>query len=276
MIDGGQGFFKICLSIMPEDFISSSVDDSEYLIPVKKRRFSEGGSVGGSDKCTSVKKLFLLCIVPDIVETYENIKILFDLVKLNNISFKLLADFKLILIINGLQTAKSTYPCPYCFVTLQDLKTSIKNDKQYPLKTYGDLRRDYNKFSSNQISRKNARLCNSTVNDPLFNESDETLVIEKCVIPELHILLGFVNHLFFDGLVPLVGREKALIWPEKLCIVSKGYHGKVFEGTPVEELVARVSGEDSTFEIWLICVPIQRNNFALKMIQKGRLDRHQR
>lgn len=33
----------------------------------------------------SVTKLIMLCIVPDIKETYENVKFLFDLIKLNNI-----------------------------------------------------------------------------------------------------------------------------------------------------------------------------------------------
>jgi hypothetical protein len=36
---------------------------------------------------------------------------------------------------------------------------------------------------------------------------------EKVIIPELHIIQGFVNHLFWDGIVPLLGRENSMKWP---------------------------------------------------------------
>ncbi|CAH0550993.1 unnamed protein product [Brassicogethes aeneus] len=75
------------------------------------------------------------------------------------------------------------------------------------LKTYGDLRNSYEKFRSFGKNKKFARDCHITINPPLFQEDDEVHVIEKCVIPELHILQGYVNHLFWNGLVPLLGRD---------------------------------------------------------------------
>lgn len=52
MADGGQGFFKICLTILPENY-SAELDsgvDSDYdaaEIPTKTRKlYSEGGSTG--------------------------------------------------------------------------------------------------------------------------------------------------------------------------------------------------------------------------------------
>ena len=41
---------------------------------------------------------------------------------------------------------------------------------------------------------------------------------------------GFVNHVFWQGLVPLLGMETALKWPMKLKQIPKNYHGRVFEG----------------------------------------------
>lgn len=46
-----------------------------------------------------------------------------------------------------------------------------------------------------------------------------------------------LNHLFWDGLVPLIGREKALIWPRKLNLIQKSYHGEVFEGNACRTLL---------------------------------------
>ena len=171
MADGGQGFFKICMSVMPEN----QVDQDNSLgengeVPVKKRKYNEGGSIGNMSKVTSVHKLIMLCAVPSIKESYDNIKVLFDLTNINNISYKFISDFKLILIINGQQTATSMYPCPYCFVSLKTLKScqDVEDNEQLQclerededvvgnigesdhenlnLKTYGDLRKDYKNF----------------------------------------------------------------------------------------------------------------------------------
>ena len=62
-------------------------------------------------------------------------------------------------------------------------------------------------------------------------------VIEKCIIPELHILQGFVNNIFWEVLCPVVGREKALLWPGNLNLIPKDYHGSLFEGNACKELL---------------------------------------
>lgn len=159
--------------------------------------------------------------------------------------FKLVCDFKLMLLVNGIQTAVSTCPCPYCFITLNDLRKF--NDLDYTcrdnsdssgrLKTYGDLKNDFLKFKSLNKEKKLAATCHSTVNSPLIEEADDVCVLEKCVIPELYIVLGFFNHLFWDGLVPLLTEEVALLWPKKMNLVSKNYHGRQFEGNACRKLL---------------------------------------
>lgn len=241
MADGGQNFFKLCLTILPDDYFEEENSEDP---PLKKRKtYSEGGSIGEKAKLTSVKRTIMLCIVPDIKETYENVKILFELTAVNKISFKFVSDFKLMLLVNGMQTATATYPCPYCSITLNDLRqfkdprSAFDENENYALKNYGDLRSDYQKFVSLKMDKKNASQCHSVVNSPLFDEDDKVCVIEKCIIPELHIMLGYTNHLFWDGLVPLLGEEKALLWPQKLNLVVKNYHGRQFEGNACRELL---------------------------------------
>lgn len=250
MADGGQGFFKISMTVLPKNYspeldcsINDSESDDDSNFPKKKRStYAEGGSVGKDAKLTSVNKLIMLCIVPEIKESYENIEILFNLTNINNIPFKFVSDFKIILIVNGQQTATSMYPSPYCFVTLRHLRNNAESNNEetasneengsesgdiessfldscdtgcMKLKTYGDLQTDYETFCSLGKNKKYAMQCHNTINAPLFNEDKDKYVIEKCLIPELHILQGFVNHMFWDGLVPLLGRENALIWPKK-------------------------------------------------------------
>ena len=48
---------------------------------------------------------------------------------------------------------------------------------------------------------KIARDCRSTINKALFEEDDNIKVIDKCVLPQLHLMQDFVNHMFFNGLV---------------------------------------------------------------------------
>lgn len=265
-MDGGQGFLKLCLTLWPDDDISrhdfeneQSDNDSvsaEGRTERKKRTsYAEGGLMSKKPKLTSAKRIILLAIVPDAKETYANVKLLFELSNLNNIPFKFVADFKLLLIINGQQTASAMYPCPYCFVSLKDLRNTEESDlveqnnaaasssanieinSSKRLKTYGDLRKDFEKFCATGRNKKYAKDCHSTIHPPLFEENDHVTVLEKCIIPELHILQGFVNHLFFRGLVPLVGQEKALLWPKKLSVISKGYHGGCFEGNACRKLL---------------------------------------
>ncbi|GLV46572.1 hypothetical protein CBL_20877, partial [Carabus blaptoides fortunei] len=132
------------------------------------------------------------------------------------------------------QTATATYPCPYCFITLSELHTFGKltgdADKEESmeidvddiiLKTFKNLKDDYNKFKCFGKDKKYAKECHSA----------------KCVLPELHLLQGFTNHLFWNGIVPAVGREKALLWPSKLKLVAKNYQCEIFEGNACQKLL---------------------------------------
>lgn len=237
MADGGQGFFKVCFSLLPDTDSDLDVPDDTLGEPETKKPKME--HVGTKAKLTSVKRTIILCIVPDIKETYYNLHFLFNLININRISFRFVSDFKVLLIINGQQTATSSFPCPYCYVPLKDLRNAdnAQSEKSLTLKTYGDLKEDYQRFCALGKNIKQAKESHSTVNLPIFNENDDTYVLEKCIIPELHILQGFVNHVFWDGLVPLLGRNTALLWPEKLNLVQKGYHGEVFEGNACRKLL---------------------------------------
>ncbi|GLV37490.1 hypothetical protein CBL_10545 [Carabus blaptoides fortunei] len=167
--------------------------------------------------------------------------------EVNEIPFKFSSDLKLILIINGQQTAIATYLCPYCFITLSELHTFGKltgdADKEESmeidvddiiLKTYKNLKDDYNKFKCFGKDKK------SEYKDVVNDEEEDDInmyVLQKCVLPELHLLQGFTNHLLWNGIVPAVGREKALLWPLKLKLVAKNYQGEIFEDNACRKLL---------------------------------------
>lgn len=147
MADSGQGFFKISMCVLPEDYLKSESEDFEETIDEavsKRARYKDGGTSCKKAQLTSVKRLILLCVVPKIKESYFNLSLLFDLTQLNKIPFKFVSDFKLLLTVNGQQTATASFPCPFCFTSLNDLK--YKENVESSLKTYGDLIKDYEKF----------------------------------------------------------------------------------------------------------------------------------
>ncbi|XP_043473381.1 uncharacterized protein LOC122505669 isoform X2 [Leptopilina heterotoma] len=208
LADGGQGFFKMFLTLISQNYnlenenntaneINENVDPES---PTEKRcRYSGGAVTGRKAKLTSVNRLIILCLVPKIKETYENLELLFQLPKLNNIPFKFVADFKLILMVNGQQTATSMFPCPYCCISLRSLRSSndernensVSNKKidflhleSRDLKTYWQLKNDFEAFCKAGKDKKVAPHFHSTINALLFEESDDLCVLEKCIVPE--------------------------------------------------------------------------------------------
>ena len=252
MADGGQGFLKVCLTILPENYSSDdeSVAGCGDFSPVdgvisssKRSAYKDGGGIG-SYKLTSVKRVLILCIVPDCVESHANMKQLFDITCLNDISFLFVADFKLLLTCLGCQTATASFPCPYCLIPLKEITSSVKDEglaNKFEDRTFGSLAESQVKFVNEYGSqRKLAKLCNSTVESPLMSELPSVLVLDKCPPEELHCLQGFVNHTFFHGLVKTLGsEEKALKFPKALNLISKDYHGKCFEGNACRKMIQK-------------------------------------
>ena len=255
MADGGQGFLKICLTILPQDYETEAVDsDSDIDQPPKPKRstYAEGGSMKHKRKLTGVNRLIMVCTVPDVKETWKNMELLFSLSKLNNIPYKFVSDYKLLLICLGLQTAVSSFPSPYCHVSLRTLRNKAEPDVVDGKgcgdpRTFGSLRKDHEKFLELKCNKARAKDCYSTVNPPIFCEDDSVLVSEKCIFPELHNIMGVVNHTFFKGVVPTIGEDKAFLWPQKLGVAVAGYHGRTFEGGACRKMCKnsdRLLGQD--------------------------------
>ena len=177
MADGGQGFFKICLSVIPEDDAEQLTEPREYL-KQERSLYKDGGTFSKYSKITGVNRLIMLCCVPDVQETYDNIKTLFDMTQLNNIPFKFVSDFKVMLTVNGKQTATAKYPSPYCSVTLNELRdipedtpnSYNKVERCHKLLTYGDLKGNYNRFRQHGEDKKYAKDCHSCINPPCLRK----------------------------------------------------------------------------------------------------------
>lgn len=103
-IDSGGGSLKVCLNVLPEN-------DPEYF-----KKYKSAG----------INKLFIIGLGPKLSESYANIKSLFETLDLQSIcgicSYTFAADFKLIMILLGLQSNSSTHTCPWCDVNVKEME----------------------------------------------------------------------------------------------------------------------------------------------------------
>lgn len=98
-IDGGGGFLKITLSIVPRMSVR----------PTK------------SFKDSGVKRLHIIALAPKLPEKYEYVRLIWNLLELDNFEYVVAGDLKIINIIVGIMAHSSSNPCPYCEIGKNNL-----------------------------------------------------------------------------------------------------------------------------------------------------------
>ena len=115
-LDGGQGFFKVIVSIFKANY------DPEITFSIEE----EPGS-----RLSGANRLQVLAIAEDIQEHYENLRIIVNKLQLNNIDKVTACDLKLINVLIGISSHSGKFACPYCE---GDMFFQLAN-----LRTFGDL-----------------------------------------------------------------------------------------------------------------------------------------
>lgn len=96
-IDGGRGFLKVCLSVLPE--FDDDADSSAEKEKSGRQTYAEGILAKKSLE-SGVKKLFILAVCPHVQEHYENVSILWEKLCMNEFDATLAPDLKLANIID--------------------------------------------------------------------------------------------------------------------------------------------------------------------------------
>ena len=130
-LDGGGSFFKVSLSLISEH-------QTEQQSPVKK---SIKLASSENFKNTGVKKQLIVAISENTPETFGNVKLILDLMQVNELIDKLIlsCDMKLANIICGIQSHSSKHPCYWCNIE----STSLNNCGQ--LRIFGTIREQHQK-----------------------------------------------------------------------------------------------------------------------------------
>lgn len=222
-VDGGGAFMKFCLSIF-------SVDNDS-----KPRRRSKMES---SFRNSSVKKIIIICIIPELQETHSNVRKVMELLNFTNldIKFTFAMDFKLANIVAGIQAHGCTFPCLWCECPKKDFSTV--RSKQYPLRTLGGVRSNAIEFRrSPKAEAKDFKNC---VNEPLIHAPDNDIFLRHIPPPELHMLLRITNKIFKEMEKSHTGKMVAEEWIQKLGITRPAYHSNDFNGNMCKQILINV------------------------------------
>ena len=220
-MDSGGGFLKLCMTIQPHDQSAASPTSRRKLLSEKMPSLSQD---------SSVKKLFIIAISPDVDENYRNLLKMWNLLRLTQAQFGFISamDLKLGNIMFGLMSHSSNHPCTWCDASKKRLH------EKGAIRTLGTIRELYWKFQSSGKDISKGKEYGNCVHAPIFKESDDTKVIDMYPPPELHLLLGAVNTLYL-GLVS--SWPDASTWTDAIHVTREAMHGGSFTGNSCKKLL---------------------------------------
>lgn len=216
-LDNGGNFFKVCLQLVDQEEIGRYPQQSSMFNHKKKLS-------------TGINKLLIIAIAEDIKENYSNLSIILNLLELDKIKFVVASDLKIANLLCGIQSHASKHPCCYCEISSECLIQCGQ------LRTFGSLHRDFTAFSSS--TKAKAMEFNNSIHQPLLQEHEDVKVLNVIPPPELHLLLGIVNHLFvkMKNIWPEVNQ-----WPEMIHVKPAPYQGgEQFNGPACHKLLQHI------------------------------------
>ena len=217
-LDGGGGFFKLCLSIF-------DVNSPESVITKAAKKYKD----------TGVKKVLLIAISPGIQENYINVKKIWLETKIHQLKYKYMiaTDLKLINIILGLQNHSSLHPCPWCEANKYNLQNKGKQ------RTFASLLEHYFNFYDANVGKEVAKDYGNVIHPPILDVEDKnTPVIHHVPPPELHLMMGPTNHLI-DALCKVW--PGCIAWLQSLNLYEVDYFGGKYEGDDCRKILRKIS-----------------------------------
>ena len=213
-IDGSKGFLKFYLGV---------IDRATKESPPQKCLLTDRLA-----KDTGVKHQMLVAVVEELPETFENVCQIWSLIQVDWVNAIVACDLKLANILCGLQAHSSSHPCYWCSIDFTN------QEKAGALRILGSLRESYKSFLSAGSILAKAKHTGNVVHLPILSGADDTLILDIFPPPELHLLLGVVNH--------IVQKMKSVwpnaeIWPTPLNMKLSPYHGGMFEGNDCRKLL---------------------------------------
>ncbi|KAJ8671673.1 hypothetical protein QAD02_002932 [Eretmocerus hayati] len=229
-LDGGGGSLKICFSIQN----LSENDGAEESSPtkVKRARISKRFSDAG------VEKIFIIGLVESCQDNYDNISMLWSMLKLNDIGRKYAIDLKVANLMAGLMAHGASFPCPWCRAPKDQL--SLPCSKVRRIREISDHFLLWENAGAKKNLYKEFKNC---IHKPIFTGDPDKPIIDIIVPPELHIMLGIVNFLY-DNMFKEI-EEVTLDWAKFCNVNRKVFSSKRFDTWLTAGLESKLEGDFS-------------------------------
>ncbi|XP_047139778.1 uncharacterized protein LOC124815287 [Hydra vulgaris] len=207
-IDSGGGSLKVIVKLF--DPTKDRTEDSSSL-----------GSYSGAN--TSL----VLAYCERVSENHSNMTMIVEKLKLHECKYSLASDMKLINILLGISAHGGKYACAWCEGSSELFSGELR--------TFQSLNNYYELYSSAGSPVKRMKEYKNVINPCLLKIEDKSLsIIREIPLPELHLLMGFVNHVaeFIMQLWP-----GFIDWVKSIGCLRKGFHGGTFEGNTCREIL---------------------------------------
>ena len=180
----------------------------------------------------------IIALVPNIQESYVNVKHILEKVDISAIQFALSADIKMYLTLIGKQSAGCTCNCPFC-------------EGQSPwsegcwLLTVGRLKQLHNNFVAEGSDVRQAKLHGNVFHQPLVSGDDDEKILNMLAPPENHLLTGVVGKVVLE--MEKAGwstQKQGELWVREFLrrenCSKASYHGtNSFEGNQARSLLRK-------------------------------------
>ena len=228
------------------------VDDDLSSPPKSKpKKWSYAdGACSNQLKDSGVRRLMIIGIVESINESYQNLKMLTELLNINALKnldgaiYSNAFDMKVANAFFGISTATSSCPCVWC-----QMKRALFSDDPTSsgglLRTLGLIRKWATKYQAdtakhmgkNKLSTADYFSC---VNMPLCDYPDSTLILDILPPMELHLILGMVNDIY-DVLDAILSKKECSVeakdWSLPLGLKRPALHQGQFNGNQCRTLL---------------------------------------
>ena len=137
--------------------------------------------------CSGVKRSIVLCYVEGLKESYDVMRTLMEMLHLDDIPYLIASDFKLLNVLLGLCGHGGKFVCCYCEAPKGLIAGRVR--------TFGRMIECYQDYVKAGSPPKEMMKYYNVVNLPLIRMSMDQEVIDTVPPPELHCMMGVVNHL---------------------------------------------------------------------------------
>ena len=137
---------------------------------------------------SGVNRVLPLAVWPGVPERHYNLCQIMDHLKLHIISNITIVMYLCLLnAILSISSRGDKYACSFC-----SGPCTLKSD---PLRTFGHLNEKYNQYQATGAKPKKMKEFSNVIQPCLTVADPEKLVMNEHPLPELHLLMGVVNHL---------------------------------------------------------------------------------